>query len=58
MALAIWVGRRDTNNTKTPLTFPHSNRKDYANSIQKLKALIKPGTTIYPGHGEAFVAGG
>jgi glyoxylase-like metal-dependent hydrolase (beta-lactamase superfamily II) len=53
---AVFTGDTLLNNTKTPLTFPHSNRKDYSNSIQKLKTLIKPGTTIYPGHGEAFLA--
>ena len=55
---ALFTGDTLLNNTKTPLTFPHSNRKDYANSLQKLKTLIKPGTTIYPGHGEVFVADG
>jgi len=52
---AVFTGDTLLNNTKTPLTFPHSNRKDYANSIQKLKTLLNPGMTIFPGHGEAFV---
>jgi len=52
---AVFTGDTLLNNTKTPLTFPHSNRNDYANSIQKLKTLLKPGITVYPGHGEAFV---
>jgi len=52
---AVFTGDTLLNNTKTPLTFPHSNRNDYANSIQKIKPLLKPGMTIYPGHGEPFV---
>jgi glyoxylase-like metal-dependent hydrolase (beta-lactamase superfamily II) len=52
---AEFTGDTLLNNTKIPLTFPHSNHKDYANSIQKIKPLLKPGMTIYPGHGESFV---
>ena len=53
----VFTGDTLLNNTKTPLTFPHSNRKDYANSIQKIKTLLNPGMTIYPGHGEPFEVG-
>jgi glyoxylase-like metal-dependent hydrolase (beta-lactamase superfamily II) len=52
---AVFTGDTLLNNTKTPLTFPLSNRKYYTNSIQKIKTLLKPGMTIYPGHGVAFV---
>jgi len=52
---AFFTGDTLLNNSKTPLTFPRSNLNDYANAIQKIKPLLKPGMTIYPGHGEAFV---
>ena len=51
---AVFTGDTLLNNIKTPLTFPHSNRKQYAASIEKLKNLLKPGMIIHPGHGEAF----
>lgn len=52
---AIFTGDTLLNNTKTPLSFPHSNKKDYQASIEKLKRLIIPGMIIYPGHGQPFV---
>jgi hydroxyacylglutathione hydrolase len=52
---SVFTGDTLLNNTKTPLTFPHSNRKQYAESIEKLKTLIQPGMMIYPGHGEPFI---
>lgn len=55
---AIFTGDTLLNNSKTPLTFPHSSKKDYQASIEKLKALIEPGMTIYPGHGQPFVFNG
>lgn len=42
------------NGIKTPLTFPHSNRKDYKNSIEKSKTFLKPTMIIYPGHDVSF----
>lgn len=41
--------------TKTPLNFPHSNKTDYAKSVEKLKTNIFSGMTIFPGHGEPFI---
>lgn len=52
---ALFTGDTLLNKTKTPLSFPHSNKKDYQRSIEKLKNILVPGTTIYPGHGEPFV---
>jgi len=52
---SVFTGDTLLNNTKTPLTFPHSNRKQYAESIEKLKTLIQPGMMIYPGHGDPFI---
>jgi hydroxyacylglutathione hydrolase len=51
----FFTGDTLLNNIKTPLTFPHSNRKHYAESLEKLKLLIDPGMMIYPGHGEPFI---
>jgi len=33
---------------------PGSSQKDMENSLEKLSKLLKPGTTVYPGHGEIF----
>ena len=52
---AIFTGDTFLNETKTPLSFPHSNKKDYRQSIEKLKNILRPGMTIYPGHGKQFV---
>jgi hydroxyacylglutathione hydrolase len=52
---AIFTGDTILNDLKSPLTFPHSNRRQYAASIQKILSLLKPGMTIYPGHGEPYV---
>lgn len=52
---SVYTGDTILLNTKTPLTFPHSNRIHYRESIEKLKNLIHPGMTVYPGHGEPFV---
>ena len=52
---AIFTGDTLLNGLKTPLTFPHSNRKLYSDSVQKLLKWLKPGMIIYPGHGEPFV---
>ena len=51
---SVFTGDTLLNNIKTPLTFPHSNRKHYAESIEKLNNLLKPGMMVYPGHGDAF----
>jgi hydroxyacylglutathione hydrolase len=52
---AVFTGDTILNGTKTPLSFPHSNKKDYAASIERIFAELKPGMTIYPGHHEPFV---
>lgn len=51
----VFSGDTILNGVKSPLTFPHSNREQYLQSIEKLKSHITQGTTIYPGHGEPFV---
>lgn len=51
---AVFTGDTLLNGIKTPLSFPHSNREMYTNSIKKLQQVLKPGMTIYPGHGDAF----
>lgn len=38
--------------TKTPLSFPNSNKKDYIKSIDSIKRREEKITRIYPGHGE------
>lgn len=52
---AFFTGDTLLYKTKTPLSFPHSNKKDYQRSIEKLKNTLVPGKTIYPGHGESFI---
>lgn len=51
----LFTGDTILNGVKSPLTFPHSNRKDYQNSIEKIKAILKSGMTIYPGHDKSFM---
>lgn len=50
----VFTGDTILNGTKTPLSFPHSNKKDYALSIEKLLPVLQEGTIIYPGHHESF----
>lgn len=52
---AVFTGDTILNNIKTPLTFPHSSRKDYAASLKKMEQLLKPGQMLYPGHDSPFV---
>ena len=52
---AVFVGDTILNKEKVPLSFPHSDKIKYNNSLKRLKNHIKPGVTIYPGHGESFV---
>lgn len=33
---------------------PGGSQKDLENSLRKLKKFLKPGTIVYPGHGEIF----
>lgn len=51
----VFTGDTILNGIKSPLSFPHSSRNDYKASLSRLIALIKPGDTIYPGHGDPFV---
>jgi len=37
--------------------FPGGSQKELENSLEKLKKFLKPGTTVYPGHGEIFNIG-
>ncbi len=50
----VFTGDTVLNGIKSPLTFTHSNRNHYYESIQKLGKHLKPGQIIYPGHGESF----
>lgn len=52
---AVFTGDTLLNKTKVPLNLPQSNRNQYVSSIEKLKQHLKPGMTIYPGHGESFM---
>ena len=50
----LFTGDTILNGIKSPLTFPHSNRKEYQISIEKMKAILKGGMTLYPGHDSPF----
>ncbi len=50
----IFTGDTILNGVKTLLTLPHSNKKEYANSIQTIKSFLKKEMVIYPGHDEPF----
>lgn len=49
-----FTGDTVLNNTKTPLSFPHSNKLEYKNSKKRIFESLKPTTKIYPGHDEPF----
>ncbi len=51
----IFTGDTILNGIKTLLTLPHSNKKDHANSIEKIKSFLKKDMIIYPGHDEPFI---
>ena len=51
---AVFTGDTILNQMKVPLNFPHSNKKQYDISLIKIKKQLKPGMTIFPGHGEPF----
>ena len=53
--MGVFTGDTILNNVKSPLSFPHSNKKDFKKSIEKLEILIEEGKTIYPGHDEKFL---
>lgn len=51
----IWfTGDTILNKTKTPLSFPHSDRKMYQASLLSLIPNMRKGQTIYPGHDDPF----
>ena len=35
--------------------FPEGSPSDMEKSLKRLKSIIKPGTTVYPGHDEPFI---
>lgn len=39
---------------KTPLNFPNSNKRDYANSLKKIISMNSNFECYYSGHGESF----
>jgi len=51
----LFTGDTILNGIKSPLTFPHSNRKEYQISIEKIKGVLKVGMTLYPGHDSPFI---
>lgn len=51
----IFTGDTLLNGLKTPLTFPHSQKKEYHLSLKKLQSVLQPGMTVYPGHGDPFL---
>lgn len=50
----VFTGDTILNNTKTPLSFPHSNKLDYQKSKRRILENLKSDTKIYPGHDEPF----
>jgi glyoxylase-like metal-dependent hydrolase (beta-lactamase superfamily II) len=50
----VFTGDTILNGIKTPLSFPHSDKRVYKDSLIKLEALLKKGTKIFPGHGSPF----
>lgn len=43
------------NQQKARLNLPGSDKHQYKLSIQKINQFLKPGLTVYPGHGESFI---
>ncbi len=50
----IFTGDTFMGEIKTPLKIPRGNKEDFRISMDKLKKNIKPGMTVYPGHGDPF----
>lgn len=50
----VFTGDTILNNTRTPLSFPHSNKLDYETSKKRIFESLKPNAKIYPGHDEPF----
>jgi glyoxylase-like metal-dependent hydrolase (beta-lactamase superfamily II) len=49
-----FTGDTILNTTKTPLSFPHSNRNNYRESLLSLLPYFQKGHMIYPGHDAPF----
>ena len=43
------------NQQKARLNLPGSDKNQYKLSMQKINQFLKPGMTVYPGHGEPFI---
>ena len=50
----IFTGDTLLNNVKSPLCFPHSDKKDFQESEKKIIKYLTAKTRIYPGHGNPF----
>jgi glyoxylase-like metal-dependent hydrolase (beta-lactamase superfamily II) len=50
----VFTGDTLLNNVESPVSFPHSNKKEYQQSKNKIFNKINFETKIYPGHGEPF----
>ena len=50
----IFTGDTLLNNVKSPLCFPHSDKKDFQESEKKILKYLTAKTKIYPGHGDPF----
>lgn len=50
----VFTGDTLLNGIKSPLTFPHSSRSAYKNSLSKLKEKLREGMILYPGHDKPF----
>jgi hydroxyacylglutathione hydrolase len=48
----IFTGDTILNNVKSPLCFPHSNKLDYINSLNKILGHTNLNSKLFPGHGE------
>lgn len=51
----IFTGDTILNGIKSPLNFPHSNRANYRDSIDKIKNHLHTSRVVYPGHGDEFI---
>ena len=52
----IFTGDTLFNNGYGRTDFPGGSPNDMDKSLEKLKKLIKPGITVFPGHGKSFLA--
>ena len=52
----IFTGDTLFRNTHGRTDLPGGSEEKMQESLEKLKSIIKPGMTVYPGHGKIFVA--